>query len=352
MYGADPSHARLGTKSGSRELFELAGVAHPLGVAHVAGLDQAIRAVCDLRAAKPELRELVIKLDHGVSGEGNAIIELAGLPPPGASDEWALVEQRLTRLVPELTTVTAADYLTKFASQGGIVEERITSDELRSPSAQLRISPAREVQLISTHDQILDGPGGQRYVGCRFPADSSYAPAIAALAHRVGVRLAEIGVIGHCAVDFIVARRTGGQWKPFAIELNLRMGGTTHPYQTLAQLAGGAYDPHSATLTTVAGQRRHYVATDHLEVPRLRDLGLDGLLAAARDGELRFDRARSVREAISFAVTLESACQPPTRAARVIHPGKEAAHGCHVPHVLHQPSVARLGRIACCGTLI
>ncbi len=294
MYGADPSHARLGTKSGSRELFELAGVAHPLGVARIAGLDEATRAVCDLRAANPELRELVIKLEHGVSGEGNAIIDLAALPAPGAIGERALIEQRLTRLVPEVTTVTAADYLTKFASQGGIVEERITGDELRSPSAQLRISPAGKVELISTHDQILGGPSGQSYVGCRFPADSSYASTISALAQRVGGRLAQIGVIGHCAVDFIVARQTDGRWKAYAIELNLRMGGTTHPYQTLAQLAGGAYDPHSATFTTVGGQRRHYVATDHLEVPRLRDLGLDGLLAAARDDELRFDRGRSV----------------------------------------------------------
>lgn len=294
MYGADPSHARLGTKSGSREMFELAGVPHPLGVAHIASRAEATQAVCDLRAAKPELLELVIKLDHGVSGEGNAIIDLTGLPAPGATDERALIEQRLIRLVPEMTTVTAADYLTKFATQGGIVEERITGEELRSPSAQLRISPAGKVELLSTHDQILGGPSGQSYLGCRFPADSSYAPAVGAIARRVGERLAEIGVVGHCAVDFIVTRRTDGHWERFAIELNLRMGGTTHPYQTLAQLAGGAYDSHSAMFTTARGQRRHYVATDHLEVAHLRELGRDGLLAAARHGKLRFDRGRRV----------------------------------------------------------
>ena len=37
LYGADPCHQELGTKSGSRKLFALAGVPHPLGVAHVTG---------------------------------------------------------------------------------------------------------------------------------------------------------------------------------------------------------------------------------------------------------------------------------------------------------------------------
>jgi hypothetical protein len=40
-------------------------------------------------------------------------------------------------------------------------------------------------------------------------------------------------VIGRLAIDF-VARDDEQRWHPFAIELNLRKGGTTHPYETLA----------------------------------------------------------------------------------------------------------------------
>ena len=48
-----------------------------------------------------------------------------------------------------------------FARGGGIVEERVIGVELRSPSVQLRVTPLGEVELLSTHDQLLGGPSGQ-----------------------------------------------------------------------------------------------------------------------------------------------------------------------------------------------
>jgi hypothetical protein len=79
MYAADPRHARLGTKSGCRELFEQEGVAHPLGVGNVTSLVELERAAARIRASKPAVRELVVKLDEGVSGDGNAIVDRRGL---------------------------------------------------------------------------------------------------------------------------------------------------------------------------------------------------------------------------------------------------------------------------------
>jgi hypothetical protein len=69
------------------------------------------------------------------------------------------------------------------------------------------------------------------------------------------------------------------------------MGGTTHPYQTLARLTGGTYDPQSVSFTTRQGHRRHYVASDHLELPQLPALGPAGLLAQATRQDLRFDHS-------------------------------------------------------------
>lgn len=292
LYGPDPRHDHLGTKSGSRELFALAGIPHPLGVKHIRTNHDAVHAIARLRAIKPRLTELVIKLNDGVSGEGNAFIDLAGLPVPGAADELSRIAQRVTALAPTASSVSAGAFLAKLAAHGGIVEERITARELRSPSAQFHVTPAGVVELLSTHDQILGGPSGQSYLGCRFPADPCYAPMIGALAHRAAQRLADIGVIGRFAIDFVVARTPDQRWEPFAIELNLRTGGTTHPYQTLAQLVGGTYDPASASFTTATGQPRHYVATDYLQDPRLRALGTDGALSIARRADLRFDRVR------------------------------------------------------------
>ena len=59
--------------------------------------------------------------------------------------------------------------------------------------------PHGEVELLSTHDQLLGGPSGQSYLGCRFPADFAYARAISGEAMTVGERLAREGVLGRFA---------------------------------------------------------------------------------------------------------------------------------------------------------
>src|SRR4051812_34730606 len=61
--GADPALAHLGTKSGGRELFARAGVPHPLGVEHVRSRADIVAAIARLRALKPRLAQVVVKLD-------------------------------------------------------------------------------------------------------------------------------------------------------------------------------------------------------------------------------------------------------------------------------------------------
>ena len=56
----------------------------------------------------------------------------------------------------------------------------------------------------------------------------------------IGRHLAGLGVLGRFAVDFVVVRDEAGVWTPYAIELNLRKGGTTHPFLTLQFLTNGA----------------------------------------------------------------------------------------------------------------
>lgn len=292
LYGADPAHAWLGTKSGARALFARAGVPRPLGAECIRSVGDATDAICALRTARPELAEVIIKIDNAVSGEGNALLDLAALPAPGSPAERELIHQRLVRLAPQVDGVTPTAFLAKLAAEGGVVEERITADELRSPSVQLQITPTRAVELLSTHDQILDGPSGQRFAGCRFPADPAYAATVSVLARQIAEQLADLGVIGPLAVDFLMARERQGRWRPFALEVNLRMGGTTHPYRTLTGLTDGTYDPETATFTTRRGDSRHYVAIDHLEIPQLQALGHAGLLARAMRQDLRFDHKR------------------------------------------------------------
>jgi hypothetical protein len=292
MYGADPRLFELGTKSGCRALFAEEGVPHPIGFEDLHTIDDLLAATIRMRTERPAIAEIIVKLNEGVSGEGNAIVRLADLPAPSSPTERDEIAGRLRTMSFEQPDMPFDGYMAKLAERGGIVEERITGIEVRSPSVQLRVTPVGEVELLSTHDQVLGGPSGQSYLGCRFPADFGYARAISAEAEKVGRRLAREGVTGRFAIDFVVVKDTSGGWTPYAIEINLRKGGTTHPFLTLQFLTDGRYDPNTALFLTPAGREKHLVATDHLESPLLRGLSIDDLFDIVARHGLHFDQAR------------------------------------------------------------
>jgi hypothetical protein len=291
MYGADPRHFHFGTKTGCRRLFAEEGVPHPLGREEIGSVADAVSAAASMRAQRPEIEHVLLKLNEGVSGEGNARVDLRGLPAPGEDGEAGAIEERIRGMAFESAGMTLDLYLTKLDAAGGVVEELIAGDEFRSPSVQLRVTPLGKVELLSTHDQLLGGPSGQTFIGCRFPADAEYAPQITAEAAKIGARLAAEGVIGRFALDFVTVRRNGA-WDPYAIELNLRKGGTTHPFLTLQFLTDGRYDPERAVFTAPGGQEKHFVASDHVENPAYRDLTPDDLFDIAARRGLHFDHAR------------------------------------------------------------
>ena len=292
LFGADPRHLPLGTKSGCRRLFAEEGVPHPLGYEDVDGFESLLAAVARLRAERPQVGEAIVKLNEGVSGMGNAVIDLRELPEPGSVDERPELETRVRGMAFELAEMPFEQYLAKLEERHGIVEERISGTEVRSPSVQLRVIPDGTVELLSTHDQLLGGPSGQSYLGCRFPADYEYSRAITREAAKVGARLSREGVIGRFAVDFVVVRDDGDAWLPYAIELNLRKGGTTHPFLTLQFLTGGAYDPETALFVAPSGREKHLVATDHLASPLFRGLTHADLFDIVARHGLHFDQSR------------------------------------------------------------
>jgi hypothetical protein len=153
------------------------------------------------------------------------------------------------------------------------------------------MSPAGQIDVMSTHDQVLGGLHGHTYFGCHFPADSEYAERIAAESLKVGRRLAREGVIGRAAVDF-AAVKDGDGWRPYALEINLRCGGTTHPLFALTTLTDGVYDPLAAEYRTRLGDIKHYAATDHLDSPAYRSLTPDDLLDVVAERRLGWDSER------------------------------------------------------------
>ena len=315
MYGADPKFFPLGTKSGCRKIFMDENVPYPLGREDIGSKEDLVEAITQMRMAKPSIRQVMVKLNEGVSGEGNAVIDLTGLPPvagigdagrrdvdtrpgsaiPATTDPGrykAMLDECLRAMKFESQEVTYESYMTKLQERKGVVEERIMGEEFRSPSVQLRVTPLGKVELLSTHDQLLGGPTGQSYLGCVFPAETDYAPLITREAAKVGKRLAKEGVIGRFALDFVVVRAKNGKWEPYAIEINLRKGGTTHPFLTLQFLTDGTYDTETGIFTAPNGQQKFFVASDHVESPRYRTLTPDDLFDIVVRHNLHFDQTR------------------------------------------------------------
>jgi hypothetical protein len=292
MYGADPRHFPLGTKSGSRRVFREEDVPHPLGIEDLRSVDEVVAAIIGARAEHPTMSQMLVKLNEGVSGEGNALVELRGLPAPGSATERDAVRAAVEQMQFELAGATYEAYTAKLAERGGVIEERVQGRDFKSPSVQLRVTPLGDVELLSTHDQLLGGPSGQSYLGCVFPADPEYAPEITRHAAKVGRRLAREGVIGRFALDFVAVRNDAGEWETRAIEINLRKGGTTHPFLTLQFLTDGTYDPETATFTAPSGRHKFFVASDHVASPAYRGLTPDDLFDVVVRRGLHFDQSR------------------------------------------------------------
>ncbi len=297
ILGTAPDLAHLGTKAGSRALFQRCGVPHPPGSNLVFNLSDLAEASAELWEAHPNLAQFVVKLNEGFSGEGNAPLDLARLELEGLASRER--RSRLHQALESLAMPTKC-WRELLGQQGALVEAwvgpktaRASSPTVCSPSVQGTIHPGQpsQVAILSTHEQVLAGPHGQTYQGCRFPANEPYRLALMGHGKAIGEALALEGALGHYAMDFVACRKEQ-QWNVQAIEINLRQGGTTYPYMALCHTTSGQLNPGNGLFLAPNGQALFYEATDNLCDPRLRGLlPVDLLDIVARAG-LHFDPAQ------------------------------------------------------------
>ena len=273
MYAADPRHFPLGTKSG-------AGASSPRPASRIRSALRTCHTVAT-RCARSTLlraptgdRGAIVKLDEGVAGAGNALVDLRDLPGRGARTRRPSCEPRARD---ELEDGTVRRGLPRhLAEGGGIVEERIAArgaQPERAAARHARSARSRSCRpttrssagrVASLPRMPVPGRPGLRRPSRRRPT-------------RSGERLAARG--GHRSVRARLRRRArrGGDLEAYAIEVNLRKGGTTHPFLTLQFLTDGAYDPDACSFTAPSGQAKHLVASDELKSPALRGFVLDDL---------------------------------------------------------------------------
>ncbi|MBW4621780.1 MAG: carboxylate-amine ligase [Cyanosarcina radialis HA8281-LM2] len=299
LYALDPDLLYWGTKSGSRKIFAECGVPHPDGsYSPIWNASDLAAAAAELWERQPTLQRLVVKLNEGFSGEGNAILDLKPIAEAISSTtshegRVKAISDRFCNLQFQAATETWENFSGRIGELGAVVEAFVEGEYKLSPSVQGRITPDGEVEILSTHDQILGGPNNQIFLGCRFPADKSYRLRLQEMGLRIGRNLAAKGALERFGVDFIAVDRSNGggdrEWDMQAIEINLRKGGTTHPFMTLKFLTRGRYDLSTGLFYSQQGRPKYYIATDNLQKERYRGLLCNDLMDIIASHRLHFD---------------------------------------------------------------
>lgn len=264
LFGTDPSMFYEGSKSGARKTFRLCGIEMPDGDEDLKSKEDIVKSLARLKRKNPGLRKAVIKMNDGFSGDGNAIYRYPDLE----IDD--LLETKILDTLSEFTRPVSHDvsldlFFEKFIEMEGIVEEFLEGEIKVSPSVQCVIGASEKIRIDSTHDQLLGGDEGQIFLGAIFPADEEYAPELGEIGKKVASLLSKKGVLGRFAVDFISVKQDDGKWIHYAIEINLRKGGTTHPFMMIEFLTYGKYNSEEGVYITASGNPRYYFASDNVQ---------------------------------------------------------------------------------------
>jgi len=284
LFGTDNEGAFWGTKTGNRQVFRDAGVLHPDGSYNPIYTEEELREeILALLKRCPTARKVMVKLNDSFSGEGNTVLRVDDelIKSIQESDVKGLeaisyrLHNSLEFVAPGLTWQR---YYTQFQALGGICELFIEGapDAKTSPSCQAFLNADGGVRILATHEQMLNG---QIYTGCQFPAKADYSADLVELTQRIGKELITRDVVGYVAVDFVSVRQDDGSYKHWAIEVNVRMGGTTLPIMTLKFLCrDGKLNEKTSEFIASDGKPRYYVASDTLRKPSYKGLVIEDLL--------------------------------------------------------------------------
>ena len=297
LFGTDPDKFYEGSKSGSRKTFRIAGVNLPDGFEDLNTKEDIVKALAALKRKHPGIGKAVVKMNDGFSGDGNAIYRY---------DEVAIddmLEKNIAATLSENIKPVSHDvseklFFHKFNEMGGIVEQFLEGEIKMSPSVQCVINPNKKIDIVSTHDQLLGGDEGQIFIGAIFPADKAYSVSLATAGKKIAQALLDKAVMGRFAIDFISVKQDNGAWEHYAIEINLRKGGTTHPLLMLQFLTDGSYNMDTGEFTTASGNKRCYFASDNASSEKYIGLTPLDLIDIAMYNSLMYDGA--TQEGIMF----------------------------------------------------
>lgn len=282
ILASPPAVQYWGTKSGSRKIFKESGVPHPDGsYDSIWNSHDLSVALAELWDRIPKMNRAVVKLNDGFSGSGNALLDMGPISSRLYAHYKSIAvrsaevtqEERIKAIHHELCKMrfqghgeTWEHFEKKIGELGCIVEEFIEGQGKQSPSVQAIIHLDGKIEILSSHEQILGGADGQVYLGCHFPCDVSYRSVLHKYSEQIAGKLVEKGALDRFGIDFLcVPHENSSEWDIYALEINLRSGGTTHPYETLRLLTGGFYNIDTGVYLSNKNQEKYYIATDNLK---------------------------------------------------------------------------------------
>lgn len=275
LFGSKEKFDFIGTKSGGRKVFRLAGLNVIPGYSYLENFSALSEAMAKLMKNYPYYKKMVIKLNEGASGRGNCVFNVKDFLKE--NDIEISINTNVEKLAQTIkknfkqylsfqqSGEESVSYIRKFNKLGGIVELFIDGNIKFSPSVQVSISASNQASIVSTHEQILGGPDKQKYLGCSFPSLPSHRKLITSEAKKVADWMAKKGMIGHFGIDFIVVKNeNSNKIKTYPIEINLRKGGTTHPFRIAYYLTRARYN-NKEGLLKCGKVPIHYLAMDLIE---------------------------------------------------------------------------------------
>jgi hypothetical protein len=275
LNAADPDQQARFTASAARRCLREAGVEVPEGREDLRDEADLLEALGELRRRKPGLSRAVVRLNVRPWDEDTAVIRF----PLECSN--AVLARRVRRITPAVPEKPGA-YLDRFRRCGGLVEEFVEGVG-QVASGQVRINPRGQVILTSTHDEIRCGPEGQLSAGCRFPAGDRHRLRVQEASERVGRVLAGKGLVSRLSITFLVLEAgpgagPGASPRLLGTDVNLGVGGSTHPLLAIRFLTGGRLDPGTGLFLAPSGRPKFYRATDNLGSPAYRGLTPEDLI--------------------------------------------------------------------------
>jgi len=273
LFGSQERFDYYHTKSGNRVLFQESGVPFSPGFGDLKSIGHLVMAIENLWRRFPRDKKIMIKLDRGVSGEGNALLIIPDAFPDYSVFKKTIPDdekrQFITNLLPQMKFLGKNMNWQNFhkeIAKGVVAERYLEGDMVSSPSCQGKIYPNGRVEILSTHEQILNELGNC-YLGSEFPCRSDYRNQIQIYAMRVGKAMAKKGLIGYFSIDYLMTENQSEN-KIWAIEINIRQGGTTHPYKTAKLLTGSVYDEKKGILSNPKCKNIVYKSNDNFVDPR------------------------------------------------------------------------------------